>query len=193
MENKYQVISLPSTLTWEEIFHLAMTDIQQVCSISGTPGFEIRVLDRNGKTAGQYLCFRDVNQEPQPDADTVFKIGSMCRGFTALAITALVTDGRFIGMTVLTLFSTTFVTPMLLIYLAHHANGPFATTLVVMRVHLMPEFTKIIVLGNSLCHCDATDWSAQILTQVFLSGGIDRPFSDLFYCCIFTSGNPLWN
>ncbi|KAF4953308.1 hypothetical protein FGADI_6074 [Fusarium gaditjirri] len=94
MENKYKASLAGCTSTWEDIFHLAEADIQQACSISGTPGLAIGVLDRNGKALDKYLGFHDVGQELRPDLDTVFNIGSMCKGFTALAIACLVTEGE---------------------------------------------------------------------------------------------------
>ena len=33
-------------------------------------------------------------------------------------------------------------------------------------VYLFPELQSgIVVLGNALAHCDATDWTAQVLTE----------------------------
>ncbi|KAF5674477.1 beta-lactamase family [Fusarium circinatum] len=93
MDNKYNATLSGGTPTWEEIFNLAEADIQQACLTSGTPGLAIGVLDRDGKVVDKYLGSRDVNQGLRPNADTVFNIGSMCKGFTALAIACLVTDG----------------------------------------------------------------------------------------------------
>ncbi|KAF5626147.1 beta-lactamase transpeptidase [Fusarium sp. NRRL 52700] len=62
--------------------------------------------------------------------------------------------------------------------LLHHAGSNIGCS---STVYLMPELgTGIIVHGNSLDHCDATDWTAQILTQAFLSDKVDRPFSQFF-------------
>ncbi|KAJ0157402.1 Uncharacterized protein HZ326_0328 [Fusarium oxysporum f. sp. albedinis] len=55
---------------------------------------EIGVFDRNGKAFDKYLGFRDVDQGLRSDVDTIFNIGSMCKGFTVLAIACLVTDGE---------------------------------------------------------------------------------------------------
>ncbi|KAK6069041.1 hypothetical protein SCUP515_09246 [Seiridium cupressi] len=45
-------------------------------------------------------------------------------------------------------------------------------------VYMMPELQcGIVVLGNALGHCDATDWAAQVLTEAYLCGGIRTPFS----------------
>ncbi|KAF5540795.1 beta-lactamase transpeptidase [Fusarium mexicanum] len=93
MDNKCNASLSGSTSTWEEIFNLAEADIQQACLTSSAPGLAIGVLDRDGKIFDKYLGSRDVNQGLRPNADTVFNIGSMCKGFTALAIACLVTDG----------------------------------------------------------------------------------------------------
>ncbi|KAF5249511.1 hypothetical protein FANTH_5204 [Fusarium anthophilum] len=93
MDNKYNTNLSGGTLTWEEIFNLAEEDIQQACLTSGTPGLAIGILDRDGKVFDKYLGSRDVNQGLRPNADTIFNIGSLCKGFTALAIACLVTDG----------------------------------------------------------------------------------------------------
>ncbi|KAM7203344.1 Beta-lactamase/transpeptidase-like protein [Rhypophila sp. PSN 637] len=45
-------------------------------------------------------------------------------------------------------------------------------------VYLFPELQSgIVVLGNALAHSDATDWTAQVLTEAYLCGIIDPPFS----------------
>ncbi|KAF5712824.1 beta-lactamase family [Fusarium mundagurra] len=93
MDNKYNVSLAGGTSTWEKIFNLAEADIQKACLTSGTPGIAIGVLDRDGKVFDKYLGSRDLNQGLRPNSDTVFNIGSMCKGFTALAIACLVTDG----------------------------------------------------------------------------------------------------
>ncbi|KAF5965109.1 beta-lactamase/transpeptidase-like protein [Fusarium bulbicola] len=93
MDNKYNASLSGGTSTWEEIFNLAEADIQQVCLTSGTPGLAIGVLGRDGKVFDKYLGSRDVKQGLKPNADTVFNTGSMCKGFTGLAIACLVTDG----------------------------------------------------------------------------------------------------
>ncbi|KAJ3528223.1 hypothetical protein NM208_g10304 [Fusarium decemcellulare] len=44
-------------------------------------------------------------------------------------------------------------------------------------VYMMPELDGgIVMLGNSLGHCDTTDWTAQILTEAYLCGTIISPF-----------------
>ncbi|KAL6401058.1 putative D-aminoacylase [Ilyonectria robusta] len=44
-------------------------------------------------------------------------------------------------------------------------------------VYLMPELNSgFVVLGNALGHCDATDLTAQALTEAFLCGSIRTPF-----------------
>lgn len=68
--------------------------IDQVCVESGTPGLAIGVFDQDGKVLDSYCGYRDVGKQLRPDADTVFNLGSMCKGFTALAVACLVADGR---------------------------------------------------------------------------------------------------
>ncbi|KAF5561480.1 beta-lactamase family [Fusarium napiforme] len=93
MDTKHNANVSGGTSTWEEIFNSAEADIQQACFISGTPGLAIGVLGHDKKVFDKYIGSRDVNQGLRPDVDTVFNIGSMCKGFTALAIACLVTDG----------------------------------------------------------------------------------------------------
>ncbi|KAK7429169.1 hypothetical protein QQZ08_004384 [Neonectria magnoliae] len=44
-------------------------------------------------------------------------------------------------------------------------------------IYLIPELDLgIVVLGNALAHCDATDWTAQVLAETYLCGSIKTPF-----------------
>ncbi|KAF4464897.1 beta-lactamase family [Fusarium albosuccineum] len=94
MENLPEPDIQAQTTLWQDVFCLAETIIRQTCQDSGTPGLAIGVFNRDAKLFDNYLGFRDVEKELPPDGCTVFNIGSMCKGFTALAIACLVTDGK---------------------------------------------------------------------------------------------------
>ncbi|KAI6080805.1 beta-lactamase/transpeptidase-like protein [Hypoxylon rubiginosum] len=68
--------------------------IHQICEVSGTPGLAIGVFGRKGKIFDHYYGYRDISKKQPPDVDTVFNLGSMCKGFTALAVACLVADGK---------------------------------------------------------------------------------------------------
>lgn len=56
----------------------------------------------------------------------------------------------------------------------HYGGSSFGCS---STVYLMPELNRgIVVLGNALGHCDATDWTAQVLTEAYLCGTIRTPF-----------------
>lgn len=80
--------------TFEDTIQLAEPIVQETCAISGTPGLAIGMFDRAGKIGDRYLGYRDTATKLRPDADTVFNLGSMCKGFTALAVACLVADGK---------------------------------------------------------------------------------------------------
>ncbi|KAM0491379.1 hypothetical protein ACHAP8_010646 [Fusarium lateritium] len=81
-----------SKRAWRENYRLAEPLIQKACARSGTPGLAIGKFSHEGKTYEKYLGHRDLNQKLSPDSETIFNIGSMCKGFTALAIACLVSD-----------------------------------------------------------------------------------------------------
>ncbi|KAK0636448.1 beta-lactamase/transpeptidase-like protein, partial [Bombardia bombarda] len=68
--------------------------IRQICQDSGTPGLAIGIFDQNGTVTDSYHGYRDVSMKLAPNPDTVFNLGSMCKGFTALAVACLVSDGK---------------------------------------------------------------------------------------------------
>ena len=82
----------PTTL--EDTIHLVKPILRQICSHSGTPGLAIGIFDRSGKVLDTYHGYRDISKGLPPDANTVFNIGSMSKGFTALAMACLVVDGK---------------------------------------------------------------------------------------------------
>ncbi|KAJ3528221.1 hypothetical protein NM208_g10303 [Fusarium decemcellulare] len=79
---------------WQDVFRLAEPIIRQTCQDSGTPGLAIGIFNRDRKLFSNYLGFRNVAKELPPDEGIVLDIGSMCKGFTALAVACLVTDGK---------------------------------------------------------------------------------------------------
>ncbi|CAH0025830.1 unnamed protein product [Clonostachys rhizophaga] len=68
--------------------------IDEICNISGTPGLATSIFNLEGSSAVSFYGFRDVSQGLRPDLDTVFNIGSLCKGFTAVAVACLVADGK---------------------------------------------------------------------------------------------------
>ncbi|KAF4985648.1 hypothetical protein FDECE_16412 [Fusarium decemcellulare] len=94
MDNLSEPDIQAQTSLWQDVFRLAEPIICQTCQDSGTPGLAIGVFNRDGKLFDNYLGFHDVGKELPPDECTVFNIGSMCKGFTALAVACLVTDGK---------------------------------------------------------------------------------------------------
>ncbi|KAM0295046.1 hypothetical protein HYE67_007968 [Fusarium culmorum] len=80
--------------SWQENYRLAEPLIRQACTVSGTPGLAIGIFNHEGKIFDKYLGHRDVHQKLGPDPETVFNIGSMCKGFTAVAVACLVADGK---------------------------------------------------------------------------------------------------
>lgn len=78
---------------FEDTIQLAEPIVQEICAISGTPGLAIGMFDRAGKIGDRHLGYGDTTTKLRPDADTVFNLGSMCTGFTALAVACLVSDG----------------------------------------------------------------------------------------------------
>ncbi|KAK7413379.1 hypothetical protein QQX98_007756 [Neonectria punicea] len=73
-------------------FNLIEPIIQEICQVSGTPGLAVGVFDRDGKIFDSYHGHRD--KRLPPDAETVFNLGSMCKGFTAFAVGCLVDEGK---------------------------------------------------------------------------------------------------
>ncbi|UZP32262.1 hypothetical protein NXS19_000078 [Fusarium pseudograminearum] len=84
----------PGKRTWQENYRLAEPLIRQACATSGTPGLAIGIFNHEGRIFDKYLGYRDVPQKLAPNPETVFNIGSMCKGFTAVAVACLVTDGK---------------------------------------------------------------------------------------------------
>ncbi|CZS75157.1 unnamed protein product [Fusarium graminearum] len=80
--------------TWQEKYRLAEPLIRQACATSRTPGLAIGIFNHEGKIFDKHLGHRDVYQKLSPNPETVFNIGSMCKGFTAVAVACLVTDGK---------------------------------------------------------------------------------------------------
>lgn len=80
--------------TWQENYHLAEPLIRQACATSGTPRLAIGIFNHEGKKFDKYLGYHDVHQKLDPDPETIFNIGFMCKGFTAVAVACLVTDGK---------------------------------------------------------------------------------------------------
>ncbi|CAG9986762.1 unnamed protein product [Clonostachys byssicola] len=68
--------------------------IDEICNVSGTPGLAIGIFNLEGPSVSSFHGFRDVSQGLRPDQDTVFNIGSLCKGFTAAAVACLVADGK---------------------------------------------------------------------------------------------------
>lgn len=83
-----------STSDYEDAICQAKPIIHDICAASGTPGLAIGVFDRNGKVLDYYHGYRNINEQQKPNEDTVFNLGSMCKGFTALAMACLVADGK---------------------------------------------------------------------------------------------------
>ncbi|KAM7211760.1 Beta-lactamase/transpeptidase-like protein [Rhypophila decipiens] len=80
--------------TWQDALSLAKPTIAQICVETGTPGLAIGILGPCGKVLDSYHGYREIGKKILPDADTVFNLGSMCKGFTALAVGCLVADGK---------------------------------------------------------------------------------------------------
>ncbi|CAG2011459.1 unnamed protein product [Fusarium graminearum] len=80
--------------TWQEKYRLAEPLIRQACATSGTPGLAIGIFNHEGKIFDKHLGHRDVYQKLSSNPETVFNIGSMCKGFTAVAVACIVTDGK---------------------------------------------------------------------------------------------------
>ncbi|KAH6983504.1 beta-lactamase/transpeptidase-like protein [Ilyonectria sp. MPI-CAGE-AT-0026] len=73
---------------------MAKFTIHHVCRESGTPGLAIGIFNRDGKVLDSCYGFRDVRKRLPPDIDTVFNLGPMSTGFTALAVACLISDGK---------------------------------------------------------------------------------------------------
>lgn len=86
-------MSVP-TFDYEDAICQAKPIIQDICTASGTPGLAIRVFDQNGKIINYYHSNHNIKEQLKPNKDTVFNIGSIYKGFTALAIACLVADGK---------------------------------------------------------------------------------------------------
>ncbi|KAK9426811.1 hypothetical protein SUNI508_00338 [Seiridium unicorne] len=80
--------------TCQGAIRLARPVIRDVCAVSGTPGLAVGFFNRDGAVIDDYYGFRDTLAKLAPDSSTVFNIGSMCKGFTALAIACLLADGK---------------------------------------------------------------------------------------------------
>lgn len=80
--------------TYEDALRFAEPIVHQILADSGTPGLAIGIFNRDGKIVDSYHGVRDINRKLPPDADTVFNLGSMCKGFTAVAIACLIADGK---------------------------------------------------------------------------------------------------
>jgi CubicO group peptidase (beta-lactamase class C family) len=86
--------SWSDSINYKAALRIAEPIIKQACVDSGTPGLAIGVFDQHGKAVDKYIGFRDIKTAKPPDEKTVFNIGSMCKGFTSLAVACLVADGK---------------------------------------------------------------------------------------------------
>ncbi|KAI1274835.1 beta-lactamase/transpeptidase-like protein [Xylaria sp. FL0933] len=76
----------------KDALRVAKPIIEAICASTGTPGLAIATFDGSGTILESYHGYRDVGKEQVPNAETVFNLGSMCKGFTALAAACLVAD-----------------------------------------------------------------------------------------------------
>lgn len=68
--------------------------IREICSITGVAGVLISVLHHGEVMYQESFGFRDVENELQGDADTIYYLGSMTKAFTAQAVGVLVDQGK---------------------------------------------------------------------------------------------------
>jgi CubicO group peptidase (beta-lactamase class C family) len=68
--------------------------ISELCKISGVAGVSIGVLHQGEVIFKRGFGYRDVEENLAPDADTIYYLGSMTKGFTAEAIAILVDEGK---------------------------------------------------------------------------------------------------
>jgi CubicO group peptidase (beta-lactamase class C family) len=68
--------------------------IREICSITGVAGVSIGVLHHGKVIYRESFGFRDVESGVKGDADTIYYLGSMTKGFTAEAIGILVDEGK---------------------------------------------------------------------------------------------------
>jgi CubicO group peptidase (beta-lactamase class C family) len=68
--------------------------IREICSITGVAGVSIGVLHHGKVIYRESFGFRDVESGVKGDADTIYYLGSMTKGFTAEAIGILVDEGN---------------------------------------------------------------------------------------------------
>lgn len=94
METTIAKLRLNCGWPYEDVLHMAKFTIHHVCRESGTPGLAIGIFNRDGKVLDSCYGFRDVGKQLRPDIDTVFNLGPMSTGFTALAVACLVSDGK---------------------------------------------------------------------------------------------------
>ncbi|KAK0732538.1 beta-lactamase/transpeptidase-like protein [Apiosordaria backusii] len=68
--------------------------IREICSITGVAGVSVGVLRHGEVIYRESFGFRDVEGDLKGDADTIYYLGSMTKGFTAEAIGILVEEGK---------------------------------------------------------------------------------------------------
>ncbi|KAK0648954.1 putative D-aminoacylase [Cercophora newfieldiana] len=68
--------------------------IQEICNICGVAGVSIGVVQRGSVIYSESFGFRDVENRIKGNADTVYYLGSLTKGFTAEAIGILVEEGK---------------------------------------------------------------------------------------------------
>ncbi|KAL8946655.1 MAG: hypothetical protein Q9222_006977 [Ikaeria aurantiellina] len=79
--------------TLQRLYDLRDT-INQICTISGTPGLSYGVLHEGQILQRANFGYADVEAQMPPTSDTRYAIGSLNKAFTAAAIGCLVEDGK---------------------------------------------------------------------------------------------------
>ncbi|KAK3372140.1 beta-lactamase/transpeptidase-like protein [Podospora didyma] len=73
---------------------LAHPIIEEIGAKSGTPGLAIGLIASDGTVQDQYHGFRDVASKAAPNAETLFDIASLTKGFTSTAVACHVEEGK---------------------------------------------------------------------------------------------------
>lgn len=68
--------------------------IEELIAENVTPGIAAAILDENGLVWEKYAGYADLNTEEMPTRDTIFRLASISKTFTATAIMKLWSDGR---------------------------------------------------------------------------------------------------
>ncbi|KAK0631412.1 beta-lactamase/transpeptidase-like protein [Immersiella caudata] len=74
--------------------HPQISQIKQICEISGVAGVSVVVLDHGLRVFEQNIGYRDVANKEPVTSDTVFHVGSLTKAFTGVCINQMRSRGR---------------------------------------------------------------------------------------------------